>query len=155
MSTKIETFNQTQLKKDLPDIRPGDTVRVYQKIPTQSIAGGKGKEKDKDKNKERIQIFEGQVLARKHGKEIGATITVRKITSGIGVERIFPIHSPSIGKIEIINRGKVRRAKLYYLRTAKGKKAKLKKRKVKKAITEKKPLEKTKEGKEKLKEKNK
>ena len=129
MSTKIETFIQAQLKKDLPDIRPGDTVRVYQKISTQNIAGGKGKEKDKDKK--RIQIFEGQVLARKHGKGIGATITVRKITLGIGVERIFPIHSPSIEKIEIINRGKARRAKLYYLRTAKGKKARLKKREVK------------------------
>lgn len=102
---------QTQLKKDLPDIRPGDTVKVSQKI--------------KEGNKERIQVFEGQVLARKHGKEIGATITVRKAISGIGVERIFPIHSSNIEKIEIVKRGKARRAKLYYLRTTKGKRARL------------------------------
>lgn len=94
------------------DIRPGDTVRVYQKI--------------KEKDKERIQTFEGQVLARKHGKEAGATITVRKVISGIGVERIFPIHSPTIDKIEVVKKGKARRAKLYYLREATGKRAKIK-----------------------------
>ncbi len=115
MTTKIETFNQSQLKKELPDIRPGDTVRVHQKI--------------KEGDKERIQVFEGLVLARKHGKGISATITVRRIISGIGVERIFPIHSPIIEKIEILKRAKVRRAKLYYLRTAKGKKARLKRKK--------------------------
>jgi large subunit ribosomal protein L19 len=112
MTTKLENFLKSQLKKDLPDIRPGDTVRVYQKI--------------KEKDKERIQIFEGLVLARKHGRGITSTITVRKVISGIGVERVFPIHSPTIEKIEVINRGKVRRAKLYYLRKAKGKKARLK-----------------------------
>jgi len=112
MSTKFETFTKSQLKTDLPDIRPGDTVQVHQKI--------------KEGDKKRIQIFEGVVVARKHGKESGATITVRKIISGIGVERIFPIHSPTIEKIEISKRGKVRRAKLYYLRKAKGKKSKLK-----------------------------
>ena len=94
------------------DIRPGDTVRVYQKI--------------KEKDKERIQTFEGQVLARKHGKEAGATITVRKVISGIGVERIFPLHSPIIDKIEVVKKGKARRAKLYYLREATGKRAKIK-----------------------------
>jgi len=114
MPTKIETFTKTQLKKDLPDIRPGDTIRVYQKI--------------KEKDKERLQAFEGIVLARKHGKGISATITVRKVISGIGVEKIFPIYSLTIEKIEILKRGKVRRAKLYYLRTAKGKKARLKRR---------------------------
>lgn len=99
--------------KDLPEIRPGDLVKVYQKI--------------KEKEKEKVQIFEGVVIARKHGQEIGTTITVRKIISGIGVERIFPLYSPLIEKIEILKRGKkVRRAKLYYLRKAKGKKAKLK-----------------------------
>jgi len=103
-----------QLKKDLPDIKPGDTVRVYQKI--------------KEKDKERLQTFEGMVIARKHGKGISATITVRKVISAIGVEKIFPIHSPAIEKIEVLKRGKVRRAKLYYLRTAKGKKAKLKRK---------------------------
>ncbi len=112
MPTKLEKFNKTQLKTNLPEIRPGDTVKVYQKI--------------KEKNKERIQVFEGQVLARKHGKGVSATITVRKVVSGIGVERTFPLHSPTIEKIEVSKRGKARRAKLYYLRTAKGKKARLK-----------------------------
>ncbi len=112
MTTKLEIFNQASLKKDLPDIRPGDTVRVYQKI--------------KEGEKERIQAFEGEVIARKHGKGISSTITVRKLISGIGVEKIFPLHLPTIEKIEILKRGKVRRAKLYYLREIKGKKAKLK-----------------------------
>jgi len=116
MATKIEIFNQTQLKKDLPDIRPGDTVRVYQKI--------------REGDKERIQVFEGVVLARKHGKGVSATITVRKDFSGIGVERVFPIHSPVIDRFEVEKRGKVRRAKIYYLRTAKGDRVKLKKRKI-------------------------
>ena len=113
MPTKLETFIKPYLKTDLPDIRPGDTVRVYQKI--------------REGEKEKIQIFEGLVIARKHRKEMGATITVRKVISGIGVERIFPIHSPTIEKIGILKRGRVRRAKLYYLRKAKGKKAKIKK----------------------------
>ncbi len=123
MPTKIEIFNQTQLKKDLPDIRPGDTVQVYQKMPA-SIAS----KKEKEKGKEKIQIFEGLVLARKHGKGAPATITVRRVVSGIGVEKIFPIHSPLIEKIEITKRAKVRRAKLYYLRAVKGKKARLKRK---------------------------
>ena len=114
MITKIETFNQAQLKKDLPDIRPGDTVRVLQKI--------------KEGDKEKTQVFEGLVIARKHGKGISATITVRREISGIGVERVFPIHSPIIEKIEVLKRGKVRKAKLYYLREVRGKKARLKKK---------------------------
>ena len=114
MLTKFETFIKPQLKTDLPDIRPGDTVRVYQKIS--------------EKDKERIQTFEGQVLARKHGQESGATITVRKVISGVGVERIFPLHSPTIDKIEVVKKGKARRAKLYYLREATGKRAKIKER---------------------------
>lgn len=114
MITKIENFNQTQLKKDLPDIRPGDTVKVLQKI--------------KEGDKEKTQVFEGLVIARKHGKGISATITVRREISGIGVERVFPIHSPTIEKIEALKRGKVRKAKLYYLREVKGKKARLKKK---------------------------
>lgn len=114
MTTKLENFLQPYFKKDLPEIRPGYTVRVHQKI--------------KEGDKERIQAFEGVVIARKHGKEIGATITVRREISGIGVERVFPIHSPTLAKIEVLSQGKVRRAKLYYLRQAKGKKAKLKKR---------------------------
>jgi large subunit ribosomal protein L19 len=112
MPTKLETFNKIQLKQELPEIKPGDTVKIYQKI--------------KEKGKERIQAFEGQVLARKHGKGINSTITVRKVMSGVGVERIFPLHSPIIEKIELLKKGKARRAKLYYLRYAKGRKARLK-----------------------------
>ena len=114
MSAKIEMFTKEQLKKELPNIKPGDTIKVYSRI--------------KEKNKERLQPFEGLVLARKHGKGISATITVRKVSSGVGVEKIIPIHSPNVEKIEVLKRGKVRRSKLYYLRTAKGKKAKLKRK---------------------------
>ncbi|MDD5696397.1 MAG: 50S ribosomal protein L19 [Candidatus Pacebacteria bacterium] len=105
-------IRESFLKKDLPEIRQGDTVKVYQKI--------------KEKNKERIQAFEGQVLAVKHGKGLNATITVRKVIGGVGVEKIFPVHSPSVSKIEVEKRTRTRRAKLYYLRKAKGRKAKLK-----------------------------
>ncbi len=84
-------------------IKPGDTVRVWQKIT-------------EEKGKIRLQAFEGLVIARKHGNEPGATFTVRKIASGVGVERIFPLYSPVIDKIEIVRRAKVRRAKLYYIR---------------------------------------
>jgi len=111
MSKILDAFNKSQLK-EMPDIKSGYTIKVYQKI--------------KEGAKERIQIFEGIVLARKHGKGISSTITVRKVTDGIGIERIFPVYSPSIEKIEIVKKGKVRRSKLYYLRTAKGKKARLK-----------------------------
>ena len=112
MPTKLETFIKPLLKTDLPDIRPGDTITIHQKV--------------QEKDKERIQVFEGQVLCRKHGKEMGSTITVRKVVSGIGVEKILALHSPIIEKIEIIKRGKARRAKLYYLREAKGKRARIK-----------------------------
>ncbi len=89
------------------DLRSGDTVRVHQKIT----------EKDKTgKAKTRVQIFEGIVLARKHGAEAGATFTVRKVVDGIGVERIFPLYSPNIEKIEIIRRSNTRRSKLYFVR---------------------------------------
>ena len=126
MATHIETFQKSQLK-DMPDIRPGDTVKVHQKI--------------KEGDKERIQIFEGLVIARKHGQGISSTITVRKVVESIGVERIFPVHSPSVAKIEVVKSGKVRRSKLYYLRTAKGTKAKLKKKDLAVAIApEQKPL---------------
>ncbi len=84
------------------DIKAGDTVRVHQKI--------------KEKDKYRVQVFEGMVLARKHGAEAGGTFTVRKVVDGVGVERIFPVHSPLIDKVEITKRAKVRRAKLYFVR---------------------------------------
>lgn len=112
MTNIIDPVRTKTAKQDIPDIKPGDVVRVHQKI----------KEAD---NKERIQVFEGVILAIKHGRGIEATFTVRKIAQGIGVERIFPMHSPMIDKIEIMRRSKVRRAKLYYLREAKGKKGRL------------------------------
>jgi large subunit ribosomal protein L19 len=89
------------------DLRPGQTVRVHQKIKEINSKG---------ESKERVQVFEGVILARNHGNELGATITVRKISEGIGVEKIFPIHSPIIGKIEVVRSGRARRAKLYFLR---------------------------------------
>ncbi|MFA5742804.1 MAG: 50S ribosomal protein L19 [Candidatus Paceibacterota bacterium] len=113
MLSKVEKFLQSYAKKDVPEIKPGNTVRVHQKV--------------KEGEKERIQIFEGLVLACKHGSGTNATITVRKVASGVGVERIFPIHATTIDKIEVTKKGKVRRAKLYYLRDARGKRAKLKK----------------------------
>jgi len=121
MSKILDQFNKAQLKP-MPDIKSGQTVKVHQKI--------------KEGNKDRIQIFEGIVIARKHGKGINSTITVRKVSDGIGVERIFPIFSPAIEKIEIIRAGKTRRAKLYYLRTAKGKTARLKNKEFSAAIAE-------------------
>lgn len=109
----MDQFNKLQITK-MPDIKPGDSIKVHQKI--------------KEGTKERIQIFEGIVIARKHGKGISATITVRKVVEGVGVERVFPVYSPAIAKIEVVRSAKVRRSKLYYLRTAKGKKARLKKK---------------------------
>lgn len=103
MDTKninISSVNVEERKK--LDLRAGDTVKVWQKI--------------KEGDKFRLQAFEGLVLARKHGVEPGATFTVRKVTSGVGVEKIFPLYSPSVDKIEIIRRAKVRRAKLYHIR---------------------------------------
>jgi len=105
-------FIKSQLKTNLPEIRPGYTIVVHQKV--------------KEGGKERIQPFEGLVLASKHGSGINATITVRKISGGIAVERIFPLHAPTIDKIEVTKKSKVRRAKLYYLRGKFGKKAKMK-----------------------------
>ena len=99
----LQTFDAQNLRPDRPDIRPGMTVKVHQKI--------------KEGAKTRTQIFEGMVLARKHGYGPSATITVRKVSNGYGVERIFPLHLPTIEKFEIVKTSKVRRAKLYYLRT--------------------------------------
>ena len=111
MPEKTENFLKPYLKENLLNVKAGDTVRVWHTI--------------KEGGQEKTQVFEGIVIARKHGKEIGATITVRREISGIGVEKIFPLHSPLV-KIEIIRRGKVRRAKLYYLREAVGKGKKIK-----------------------------
>jgi len=121
MTTLLEKFNKEQEKK-LPDLKPGDTIKVHQKI--------------KEGDKERIQVFEGIVTAHKHGTGISGTITVRKVVDGVGVERVFPIHSPSIDKIEVLRHAKVRRAKLYYLKTAKGKNAKLKRKDLAAAVAE-------------------
>src|SRR3989344_4859412 len=99
----IAEFVKEQIRADIPDIYPGDTIRVLQKI--------------REGEKERVQPFEGLVIAGKHGAGISATITVRKISGGVGMERIFPVHSPTIQKIEVLKRSRVRRAKLYYLRT--------------------------------------
>lgn len=101
------------IKTDVPDIWPGDTVKVHVKV--------------REGNKERIQLFEGTCIAVKHGG-IAKTITLRKITSGVGVERTFPIHSPNVARFEVTRRGKVRRAKLYYLRGKVGKEARIKER---------------------------
>lgn len=122
MSSKIELFNEKQLKKtgQKLDIKPGDHVRVHQSI--------------QEKDKERVQVFEGVVIAKKHGKGISSAITVRRVVSGIGVENIIPIHSPSIKKIEVLKRSKTRRAKLYYLKTLKGKKTRLKRKDLAEAI---------------------
>lgn len=100
MKTVISPVN-IEVRQKL-DIRAGDTVKVWQKI--------------KEGEKTRLQMFDGLVLARKHGKEPGATFTVRKVASGVGVEKIFPLYSPMIDKIEIVKRSKVRRAKLYHIR---------------------------------------
>ena len=120
------------MASNIDSIRTGDTVRVYQKIPVFIDVKIKGKaSKDKSAPKKegvKIQIFEGIVIARKHGQEAGATITVRRVMSGVGVEKIFPLNSPNIEKIEITKSAKVRRAKLYYLREVSGKRARLKRK---------------------------
>lgn len=110
---KLEIFNKTQqLNFGKFNFRVGDTVKVRQKV--------------KDGDKDRIQIFEGLVLAKKHGNQPNATFTVRKISFGIGLERIFPLHSPLIANVEVVRSAKVRRSKIYFIRAAKGKRAKLK-----------------------------
>jgi large subunit ribosomal protein L19 len=115
MAIRLIDFNHTGTKEDLPEIKPGHVVKVHQKI-TETKVTGKKKE-----TKERIQIFEGLVIGVKGGDNITATITVRKISGGIGVERIFPLNSPSIAKIEISKVTKARRAKLNYMRDRIGK----------------------------------
>ncbi len=109
---KIISFNQKSLKNTVPQLKSGMKIRVFQKV--------------KEADKERLQVFEGIVIAVKHGQGKTGTFTVRKISSGIGVERIFPLHALTIEKIEVLSQAKVRRAKLYYLRGRIGKKAKMK-----------------------------
>ena len=109
----IKAVTQSYMRNDVPEFRPGDTVKVHVKI--------------KEGDRERIQIFEGLVIYR-HGGGISATFTVRKISSGVGVEKIFPVHSPMIAKIEVVRLGKVRRAKLSYIRSLSAKAARIKER---------------------------
>lgn len=111
MTDKIKLFDKQNLK-NMPELKSGMKVRVWQKI--------------KEGDKERLQAFEGIVIAVKHGRGKTGAFTVRKISCGIGVERIFPLHAPTIDKIEVLSQAKVRRAKLYYLRGLTGKKAKMK-----------------------------
>lgn len=107
----IKAVEQGQFKNDIPDFSPGDTVKVHVKV----VEG----------NRERIQVFEGVVI-RRRGGGLGETFTVRRVSYGVGVERTFPLHSPRIDKIEVTKRGRVRRARLYYLRKLRGKAARIK-----------------------------
>ena len=112
MSTSIiDRIDREQMRYDMPDFRPGDSVRVHIRI----IEG----------NKERVQVFEGVVIRRRKGN-MGATFTVRKISHGVGVEKTFALHSPRLEKVEIVSRGRVRRSRLYYLRERRGKAARIK-----------------------------
>ncbi len=112
---KTDVVDKAYLRTDLPEFRPGDTVKVYVRV----VEAGR----------ERVQVFQGVVL-RRQGGGLQETFTVRKISFGVGVERTFPVHSPSIAKLEVVSRGKVRRAKLYYLRERRGKKARIKERRL-------------------------
>jgi large subunit ribosomal protein L19 len=109
----VDLVEQAFLRRDLPEFRPGDTVKVHVRV----VEAGR----------ERIQVFQGVVL-RRQGGGLRETFTVRKISFGVGVERTFPVHSPSIARIEVVSRGRVRRAKLYYLRERRGKKARIRER---------------------------
>jgi len=111
----MDIIEKEQMRTDIPEFREGDTVRVHARI--------------REGEKERIQVFEGVVIRKRKGKT-GATFTVRKVSYGIGVERIFPLHSPLIDKIEVVTRGKVRRSRLYYLRSLRGKAARIKERRI-------------------------
>src|ERR1700758_1718560 len=114
MNPAIRKLHEAQLRKDLPEFRAGDTIRVNVRL----------KEGEGEKEKERLQAFEGVVISKK-GRASGATFTVRRVSFGVGIERIFPLHSPSISSIEVVGKGKVRRARLYYLRDLRGKAARI------------------------------
>ena len=115
MNPAIRKLHEAQLRKDLPEFRPGDTIRVNVRL----------KEGEGEKEKERLQAFEGVVISKK-GRASSATFTVRRVSFGVGIERIFPLHSPTISSIEVVGKGKVRRARLYYLRERRGKAARIK-----------------------------
>jgi len=115
MNPAIRKLHEAQLRKDLPEFRPGDTIRVNARL----------KEGEGEKEKERLQAFEGVVISKK-GRASSATFTVRRVSFGVGIERIFPLHSPTISSIEVVGKGKVRRARLYYLRELRGKAARIK-----------------------------
>jgi large subunit ribosomal protein L19 len=115
MNPAIRKLHEAQLRKDLPEFRAGDTIRVNVRL----------KEGEGEKEKERLQAFEGVVISKK-GRASSATFTVRRVSFGVGIERIFPLHSPTISSIEVVGKGKVRRARLYYLRDLKGKAARIK-----------------------------
>ena len=115
MNPVIRKLHEAQLRKDLPEFRAGDTVRVNVRL----------QEGEGEKVKERLQAFEGVVISKK-GRASGATFTVRRVSFGVGIERIFPLHSPTISSIEVMGKGKVRRARLYYLRDLRGKAARIK-----------------------------
>src|SRR5436305_10817770 len=115
MNLVIRKLHEAQLRKDLPEFRAGDTVRVNVRL----------QEGEGEKVKERLQAFEGVVISKK-GRASGATFTVRRVSFGVGIERIFPLHSPTISSIEVIGKGKVRRARLYFLRDLRGKAARIK-----------------------------
>ena len=110
---RLDSVDQTQLRENIPAFQPGDTLKVHVRI--------------KEGNKERLQVFEGVCIARKHGG-VRETITVRKVSFGVAVERIFPLHATIVDHIDVVRRGKVRRAKLYYLRDLRGKAARIKER---------------------------
>lgn len=110
---RLDTIEKAQMR-DIPDFQPGDTVRVHVRIK-------------ESETKERLQVFEGVVIARKHGG-VRETVTVRKTSFGVGVERIFPLHATIVDHIDVVKRGRVRRAKLYYLRELRGKKARIRER---------------------------
>jgi large subunit ribosomal protein L19 len=112
---KIEQIEKEQMRLDHPDFGPGDNVKVHVKI--------------KEGEKERIQVFQGVVISKRKGNT-NATFTVRKVSYGVGVERIFPLHSPALDKIEVVTRGRVRQAKIYYLRKLRGKAARIKERRL-------------------------
>jgi large subunit ribosomal protein L19 len=112
---KIQQIEKEQMRLDHPDFGPGDNVKVHVKI--------------REGEKERIQVFQGVVISKRKGNT-NATFTVRKVSYGVGVERIFPLHSPAIDKIEVVTRGRVRRAKIYYLRKLRGKAARIKERRL-------------------------